>query len=133
LSLWRGLGSTIARDAPFSAIYWFSIETIKSRISSRWPIDTYPKELASSFISGSTSGIIAAIATHPFDVIKTIQQVAPAPVPRIRDVASSIYKSQGFYGYWLGLIPRITKSAPACGIMISTYELGKRYFNDLGI
>ena len=30
----------------------------------------------------------------------------------------------------LGLAPRLVKVAPACAIMISTYEYGKQYFTE---
>ena len=36
--------------------------------------DGYPALI--TFLSGATSGMIAAICTHPFDVLKTKQQVA---------------------------------------------------------
>jgi solute carrier family 25 protein 39/40 len=29
---------------------------------------------------------------------------------------------------YVGLLPRLLKIAPSCAIMISSYELGKRFF-----
>ncbi|XP_061269713.1 probable mitochondrial glutathione transporter SLC25A40 isoform X1 [Bos javanicus] len=34
----------------------------------------------------------------------------------------------GFSGLFTGLIPRLVKIAPACAVMISTYEFGKSFF-----
>ena len=34
----------------------------------------------------------------------------------------------GFSGLYAGLVPRVLKVAPACAIMISMYELCKRFF-----
>ncbi len=42
----------------------------------------------------------------------------------IRDVISG----HGYGGLFAGLTPRIGKIAPACAIMISSYEASKKYF-----
>ncbi len=39
-----------------------------------------------------------------------------------------IYATEGFRGLFTGYVPRIVKVAPACAIMISTYEYGKSFF-----
>ena len=31
-------------------------------------------------------------------------------------------------GFWKGVLPRTAKVAPACAIMISAYEVSKRFF-----
>lgn len=43
---------------------------------------------------------------------------------------SNIYKTQGIRGLFTGLTPRVVKVAPACAIMIATFEYGKRFFHD---
>lgn len=40
----------------------------------------------------------------------------------------NIYAKQGVRGLFSGMVPRIVKTAPACAIMISTYEMFKSYF-----
>lgn len=40
----------------------------------------------------------------------------------------NIYEKQGVRGLFSGMVPRIVKTAPACAIMISTYEMFKSYF-----
>jgi solute carrier family 25 protein 39/40 len=39
-----------------------------------------------------------------------------------------IFKTEGVAGLFTGWIPRSLKVAPACAIMISSYEVGKRAF-----
>lgn len=40
----------------------------------------------------------------------------------------NIVADKGFSGLFTGLIPRLVKIVPACAIMISSYELGKSFF-----
>ena len=83
-AFYRGLTSTIMRDTPFSALYWMSFETVKSKLYSPLLVDdtsqgmTRMENATINFLSGSTSGTIAAIITHPFDVLKTQSQLAAA-------------------------------------------------------
>ena len=97
--------------------------------------------LTDSFIAGASSGAIAAVLTTPFDVGKTRQQVLRHAGDRAGDVASStlrpedrsmprflwhIFKTEGMSGLWRGWAARCLKVAPACAIMISSYEVGKQ-------
>ncbi|XP_060937023.1 probable mitochondrial glutathione transporter SLC25A40 [Limanda limanda] len=137
LSLWRGLGPTLLRDVPFSAMYWYSYEKGKrflcERYNSREPTFTI------TFISGAVSGAIASIVTLPFDVVKTRRQLELGELQAKNlssgvsastfSVMSRIVAQHGFSGLFAGFLPRLIKVAPACAIMISTYEVGKVFFH----
>ncbi|KAI7875753.1 mitochondrial carrier domain-containing protein [Mucor mucedo] len=71
-ALWRGLLPTMLRDVPFSGIYWMGYEKIKHNLEQRQDLTHFQ----TSFISGASSGMIAAIITTPFDVVKTRRQVS---------------------------------------------------------
>lgn len=47
------------------------------------------------------------------------------------DVFRQIYSQYGFRGLFTGTVPRLIKVAPACAIMISSFEYGKIFFNRL--
>ncbi|CAG8457636.1 10976_t:CDS:2 [Ambispora gerdemannii] len=127
-SLWRGLGPTLWRDVPFSAIYWTGYESIKRNISdSSYMVGDGRGELHEfkvAFISGALSGMIAATLTTPFDVAKTRRQVAShtnAKNNSMLRIMQNVVKEEGFSGLMRGAVPRIGKVAPACAIMISSY------------
>lgn len=157
-ALWRGLTLTLWRDVPFSGLYWWGYESIRTRLThlreSKRAAPNFRHDLPSrenhsetfvdSFAAGALSGAFASVVTTPFDVGKTRTQVyrdAPreskaggasaAHVPEQRNIMRllwHIFKTEGAPGLWKGWIPRTLKVAPACAIMISSYEVGKRAF-----
>eukprot|EP00038_Savillea_parva_P007129 m.167959 g.167959 ORF g.167959 m.167959 type:complete len:408 (-) comp12902_c0_seq1:47-1270(-) len=143
-SLWRGLGATLLRDVPFSALYWFGYEQLKPRLmpymaprsSSEYSSSGDAGSLPASFAAGALSGTVAAAITLPFDVVKTRQQTTLGEtIIGVRSkcggagaIMREIVQKQGVAGLFVGLTPRIAKVAPACAIMISTYEAGKSFF-----
>lgn len=57
LSLWRGLGPTLLRDVPFSAMYWYNYEICKRQLCQRY--HTREPTFAISFASGALSGSVS--------------------------------------------------------------------------
>lgn len=79
--------------------------------------------------------------TAPFDVAKTVKQIefgdkvlyAEKPVsslPKVGTFAilSKIFHENGLRGIFAGVIPRVVKVAPACAIMITSFEYSKAFF-----
>lgn len=129
-SLWRGLMPTLWRDVPFSSIYWLSYEQTKKSLtrvspSSMSPATSSVDTFWHSFLAGAVSGGAASILTQPFDVAKTRQQVAHRNVSMLR-VLQLAHAESGVKGLFRGVVPRVLKVAPACAVMISFFELGKK-------
>ena len=149
-ALFQGLAPTLWRDVPFSAIYWFCLEQFKLL----WKRNDDGKSArpfraaGEAFENGAVSGMIAAASTTPFDVVKTRRQAMTQAVddvchhngaavyePPVNTSAQrtgmiatmkEIVQREGITGLWRGNQTRMIKVAPACAIMISCYELGKR-------
>ncbi|KAL3783653.1 hypothetical protein HJC23_004828 [Cyclotella cryptica] len=158
-SLYVGLAPTLWRDVPFSAVYWMCLERFKNELYhfeslGKWSGSYYENqggkippgvEALHAFISGAAAGSIAAALTTPFDVVKTRRQM----VTQIKDCSAGsavgygrvnlgllghmqqIVKQEGMTALWKGNITRMVKVAPACAIMISCYEFGKRAFGSV--
>ncbi|KAF8791315.1 Solute carrier family 25 member 39 like protein [Argiope bruennichi] len=130
LSLWHGWVPTTLRDVPFSAIYWTIYEQLKLLKGDPSAVEF--------FVFGAVSGSIAAILTLPFDVIKTQRQaelgenriITRVTEPSVLSLLVDLYRRGGMKSLFAGMMPRVLKIAPACAIMISSYEVGKVYFSE---
>lgn len=143
--LYRGLGATLARDIPFSALYWCGIETSKAFLNDRLDINSpQQRQVVVALLAGVLAGSFATVATHPFDVVKTRTQAslysdAPEALggsarqqlspPSSLQMLQQVWRQEGLAGLTAGLGPRVAKVAPACAIMISTYEAAKLAFD----
>jgi solute carrier family 25 protein 39/40 len=175
-ALYKGL--TLFRDVPFSAVYWFCIESMREQWRLRniyngndEPITTF-QQAGEGLVNGPVSGIIAAACTTPLDVVKTRRQTdffqintATVIVEEATTVScavcdhegaavynplnhnkllsngggsargtwkmlNDIFRDEGIRGLWKGNQTRMIKVAPACAIMISSYEVGKRLLSE---
>lgn len=131
LSVWRGWGPTILRDVPFSSIYWACYEYQKHTYRQEQPTFTF------SLAAGAVSGTVAAVLTTPFDVVKTHRQIELGELDVLQakkkfiptyQLIGQLYRERGVTALFSGIVPRVIKVAPACAVMISTYEFGKAFF-----
>ncbi|KAI1242691.1 Solute carrier family 25 member 40 [Lamprotornis superbus] len=133
ISLWGGWTSTILRDVPFSAMYWYNYERFKKMMCKE--VGANEPTFFVSFTSGAVSSSVTVV-TQPFDVVKTYRQTQlwesetlKSKLLRDRkstwEVMRKIVATNGITGLFAGITPRLFKVAPACAIMISTYEYGK--------
>ena len=129
LSLYRGYSATMWRDVPFSIIYWYGFEQIKSSIE-QGQSKISDHVFLKSFTAGAGSGTIAAFCTTPFDVIKTRRQVMQGKEARTARLLLDICQSEGVSALFSGVAPRVIKVAPACGILIGSYHWVQNFAMD---
>jgi solute carrier family 25 protein 39/40 len=148
LRLWRGVGATLARDVPFSALYWAALEPLRAALLLRCctaaadaaaplapppapaPADVFRANVA----AGGVAGALAAAITTPLDVAKTRMQLQPRSAATGANAARpatligtlrSVAAQQGVGGLFVGAMPRALRAAPACAIVLASYELLK--------
>jgi solute carrier family 25 protein 39/40 len=111
---------------PFSGIYWASYEAWKEQFARRGRSGPWV-----AFASGAISGTTAALITSPFDVLKTRRQSLVMSGPTLQITSTiplmlRVIRKEGLSALFAGLLPRMAKIAPACGIMIACFDgLGK--------
>ena len=105
--------------------------------------------VAVNFVMATSAAMLAALCTHPADVMYTeivlgkkqirkdavagssASEAALDSPPSFREAGRRVYERFGFRGFLTGLIPRSMRVAPACGIIVSSYEFTKRFVKDL--
>ncbi|KAG8087203.1 hypothetical protein GUJ93_ZPchr0010g10244 [Zizania palustris] len=73
--LWTGVGAQLARDVPFSAICWSTLEPIRRKLLGIVGEGDAASVLGANFAAGVVAGSLAAGATCPLDVAKTRRQI----------------------------------------------------------
>ncbi|KAK9861914.1 hypothetical protein WJX84_002442 [Apatococcus fuscideae] len=184
-ALWTGVGATLARDVPFSALYWALLEPesrdsvpwqshassnsdvheeqhrqsrligqcqgaaassdlaesraaeLKDRGSLQAPVaeETYGSSktqlLLANLVAGAVGGSAAAALTQPLDVVKTRAQLghhgrSTSVLQALRELA----QEGGVRALFTGVTPRALKAAPACAIVLASYETLKALYAD---
>ena len=134
-SLFLGIAPSLYRDVPFSMIYWSILEQIRRRLARKFNLSE--SSVLVNVISGSIGGGVAAVVTLPFDVVKTQAQIElgsknsanSKPALPVHKALHSIWVKDGVNGLFAGFTPRLLRIMPACAIMLSTYELLKRFLS----
>lgn len=130
--LWTGVAASLAKDLPFAAIYWSALEPVRHALLPDQPShEVSCMELAAvNACAAALAASVAATATQPMDVVKTHAQIRPqGPLqqrpPGIWQAVKGIAAASGPRGLFVGLAPRVARSAAAYGIVMASYELAK--------
>ncbi|PKU86686.1 Mitochondrial carrier protein MTM1 [Dendrobium catenatum] len=128
--LWMGVGAQIARDVPFSAICWSTLEPIRRSLLGLVEEEGSPIAIfGANFTAGFVAGSLAAAATCPLDVAKTRRQIEKDPTRAQKSntwrTLSDVWRSGGLRGLFTGVGPRVGRAGPSVGIVVSFYEVVK--------
>ncbi|CAO2838681.1 unnamed protein product [Amaranthus hypochondriacus] len=132
--LWTGLGAQLARDVPFSAICWATLEPMRRKLGTLTGDEaSIVTVLGSNFAAGFVAGSVAAGATCPLDVARTRRQIEKDPLKALRMTTKQtlvdIWRDGGMRGLFAGAGPRVARAGPSVGIVVSFYEAVKYVLN----
>ncbi|KAI4319979.1 hypothetical protein MLD38_033509 [Melastoma candidum] len=128
--LWTGMGAQLARDVPFSAICWSTLEPIRRKLLGTIGDEASPFAVfGANFSAGFVAGTLAAAATCPLDVAKTRRQIEKDPIRALtmttRQTVLEVWRDGGMKGLFTGVGPRVGRAGPSVGIVVSFYEVTK--------
>eukprot|EP00850_Spirogloea_muscicola_P024111 SM000444S16339 [mRNA] locus=s444:107:1827:+ [translate_table: standard] len=115
--LFRGLGVTIARDAPYSGLYLLMYDNLRCFLRNELKQNT--PQTTINFVAGAVAGGSATLLTHPPDVVTTKHQLH---LPRCHVELAFLYlinnltplkalQEHGVRGFFKGVTPRVAKRA----------------------
>lgn len=122
--LYRGYGSTLAREIPFSVLQFPLWEFLKEGWSSQQGSRVESWQAA---LCGAVAGGFAAALTTPLDVAKTrimlaVKNVDAAAEANFTVVLRDIYREAGVRGLFSGIAPRVAWISLGGFIFLGVYE-----------
>lgn len=124
--------TTLTMTVPFTALQFTAYESLTKVMQRRRNLAYDPLVHCTA---GGLAGGIAAAATTPLDVVKTLLQTrGTSSESEIRNArglvqaSSIIWRREGFKGFFRGMNARVVTAAPSTAICWSAYEVAKAYF-----
>jgi len=118
--------TTLSMTVPFQAIQFSTYEFASKVLTPGRRYDPL-----THVVSGGIAGALAAAATTPLDVVKTMLQTrGSSEDPQIRTVrglmpaARIIYQREGMSGFMRGIRPRLVAAMPSTAVCWMSYEMG---------
>lgn len=122
--VYRGFGTTILREVPFSFIQFPLWEYFKKQWSPLTGLSSTPFSVA---LCGALAGGISAAITTPLDVAKTRIMLAEVSSKKsIPTIFRSIYRERGISGLFAGVTPRVAWISIGGAIFFGFYDLTTR-------
>ncbi|CAK8541755.1 unnamed protein product [Lathyrus sativus] len=126
-AFWKGNLVTIAHRLPYSAVNFYTYECYKNLLHS--VLGENHRAKASSdvlvhFVSGGMSGMTAASALYPLDLVRT-RLAAQRNVIYYNGMShafSTICREEGFFGMYKGLGATLLGVGPSIALSFSVYE-----------
>ncbi|KAJ0170957.1 hypothetical protein K1T71_013729 [Dendrolimus kikuchii] len=121
-AFYRSYGTQIAMNVPFSSLHFVTYEWCQATLNPSRQYD--PRAHA---LCGAAAGAIAAAATTPLDVCKTVlnTQESAARVDGLVEAATQVMRATGPLGFFKGVQARVLYQMPAAAICWLTYETFK--------
>ncbi|TFK62974.1 mitochondrial tricarboxylate transporter [Pluteus cervinus] len=121
--IYRGLFPVMMRQSANSAVRFTVYTTLKQVVQGNTR-SGQPLPSALTFGIGAIAGLVTVYTTMPFDVIKTRMQSleARAQYRNSFHCAYRIFTEEGFFRFWTGTTPRLTRLVLSGGIIFTVYE-----------
>ena len=133
-SFWKGLLASQFISVVYTPIQFTSFYFLTQQSSKH--LNLSPSHPGIHMICGSLAGVAGIVAAHPFDTVRTrlVGQGEPKLYKGQLDAIRSIFKYEGVYGFYRGLLPNVALVGPQAGATFVSYEAFKKawtsFFSD---
>uniref|UniRef100_A0A1B6IJU5 Mitochondrial ornithine transporter 1 n=1 Tax=Homalodisca liturata TaxID=320908 RepID=A0A1B6IJU5_9HEMI len=127
--MFRGLGSTIAREMPGYFVFFGGYEATRSMLT---PPGKTKEECGTvpTMIAGAVGGFALWTVIFPADLVKSRIQVNCLDGTFL-SVTLDIIKKEGVKALYSGLRPTLIRTIPATAVLFLVYENSKHFLNSL--
>lgn len=129
-AFYRSYSTQLTMNIPFQAIHFITYEFMQEQLNPRRQYNP-----GTHIVSGAVAGAVAAAATTPLDVCKTLLNTQENVVLTSVNVSGhlsgmsnafrTVYQVGGIAGYFKGVQARVIYQMPATAIAWSCYEFFK--------
>ena len=127
-AFYRSYVTQMTLNVPFQSLHFIVYEFCQDTINTERQYN--PMTHA---VSGGIAGAVAAAATTPLDVCKTLLNTqercalskGQSHIRGITDAFRTVYRVQGCFGFFKGMTPRVVYQMPSTAIAWSVYEFFK--------
>jgi len=122
---YRGFGSTVMREIPFTSLQFPLYELLKVQLARSLGKEKLPAYEAA--LCGSAAGAVAAALTTPLDVLKTrvmldLRDPTKQKLPSLPARLKQIYASEGLKALFAGVVPRTLWISAGGAVFLGVYE-----------
>ncbi|KAH3670346.1 hypothetical protein WICMUC_004842 [Wickerhamomyces mucosus] len=126
--IFRGLNITFAREAQAYGVWFLTYEFLIRNIMNFRGLKRNEISTPELLLCGALAGDALWLSSFPLDVIKSKLQSdyrfgKDSKFQNSREVASYIWKSEGFKGFWRGIGPALVRAIPCSAATFTTFEL----------
>uniref|UniRef100_A0A0N5A8F8 Citrate transport protein n=1 Tax=Syphacia muris TaxID=451379 RepID=A0A0N5A8F8_9BILA len=126
--LYQGVTATMAKQGSNQAIRFFVMETCKNWYRGGDNSKTVSKPVVGLF--GALAGACSVYANTPIDVVKTrMQGLEAKKYKNTIDCAIQIWKKEGFFAFYKGTVPRLSRVCLDVGITFMIYDSLMEFIN----
>jgi solute carrier family 25 protein 38 len=127
VGFFRGLGPTIWRVIPGSAVYFFLLENLTASMKKNMTKEEKRLPVHLSLLSAAMARGVASILFLPITVVKTrFEAMGPTrPYTSTWNAIVSIQKHESLRSLWTGLIPTLLRDVPHSAIYFAMYNYTK--------
>ncbi|CAO4370440.1 Protein CBG09959 [Caenorhabditis briggsae] len=119
--IYKGVTATMAKQGSNQAIRFFVMETLKDWYRGGDNTQTISKPIVG--LMGAVAGAASVYGNTPIDVVKTrMQGLEAKKYKNTLDCAMQIWKKEGFFAFYKGTVPRLSRVCLDVGITFMIYD-----------
>ncbi|XP_011651862.1 probable envelope ADP,ATP carrier protein, chloroplastic isoform X2 [Cucumis sativus] len=120
-SYYSGLGPSLFGIAPYIAVNFCIFDLVKKSLP-----EEARRRTETSVFTALLSASLATVMCYPLDTVRRQMQMKGTPYKTVFDAFAGIWASDGFIGFYRGLLPNFLKNLPSSSIKLTTYDFVKR-------